>query len=89
MHMRMSEHDRLVMKMLVTLRISLCRVMTITRQEFPMRPTAMTVLCVADARGSGQVEETPLCPPVHHLARSLLSREEEEEEGEGGLWNDY
>lgn len=41
---RISEHERLTMKMLVTLRISFCRVITKTRHVLPTRPTANMVL---------------------------------------------
>ena len=44
MQTRMSEQDRLAMKMLVTFRISFCLVMTKTKQVFPTRPIASTML---------------------------------------------
>lgn len=43
-HMRMSEHDRLAIRMLVTLRNSCCRAMMNTSPALPSNPTAMTVL---------------------------------------------
>ncbi len=43
-HMRMSEHDRLAIRMLVTLRNSCCRAMMNTRPALPSNPIAMTAL---------------------------------------------
>lgn len=43
-HIRMSEHDRLAIRMLVTLRSSCCRAMMNTRPALPSNPIAMIVL---------------------------------------------
>lgn len=76
-HMRMSEHDRLAIRMLVTLRSSCCRAMMNTRPAFPSNPIAMialyaTIQKVAPPMEGGHWDVSAQSEPSH-MPRKLLS----------------